>query len=292
MSSIAILIVHDVLRLDEKLIIEELRKRNVQFYLINLDNLIFDTSEIFSTKLLSNGNVALMRSVSHTRSELFSKLLEEIGLKVINPSDVISLGNNKFLSLIRLSKYKIPVPRSILALTSEKAIEAFKLILNSSGPLIIKPISGSWGRMVSLVCRVDELKLLVKHKSKMENPLMKIFMLQEYLEKPGRDIRVIVVEDRAVAGIYRYAPLMEWRTNTARGGKAEPIKIDTELEEISVKASKAIGAMYSGVDLVETKDGYVVLEVNVVPEFKNVMRVTGINVAGEIVDMLISHLRR
>jgi len=288
-SSIAILVVHDILRLDEKLIIEELRKRGISHTLINLDKILIDTESI-TTQFSNTNNIALIRSISHTRSELISKIFEEIGIFVINPSHVIDIGNNKFLTLIKLAKNGIPVPKSILALSNEKAIEAFKIF--SNGPLIVKPISGSWGRMVSLISRASELELLIKHRSRMETPSMKILMLQEYLEKPGRDIRIIVVEDRAVAGIYRYAPCMEWRTNTARGGKAEPVKIDPELEEISVKASKSIGALYSGVDIVETKDGYVVLEVNVVPEFKNVMRVTGINVANEIVNMLLRYLKK
>ncbi|MGC9136601.1 MAG: lysine biosynthesis protein LysX, partial [Caldivirga sp.] len=76
----------------------------------------------------------------------------------------------------------------------------------------------------------------------------------------------------------------DWRTNTARGGSAAPVKIDPELEDISVKASVATGSVYSGVDVVESERGYLVLEVNGVPEFKNVQRVTGVNVAGEIAE--------
>jgi [lysine-biosynthesis-protein LysW]--L-2-aminoadipate ligase len=103
---------------------------------------------------------------------------------------------------------------------------------------------------------------------------------------------IIVVDNEAVAGIYRYAPEGEWRTNTARGGVAKPLKLDEELRELSVKACEAINAKYGGVDIVESKDGYKILEVNVVPEFKNVARVTGVNIAEKIVDMLIRHAKR
>jgi [lysine-biosynthesis-protein LysW]--L-2-aminoadipate ligase len=115
--------------------------------------------------------------------------------------------------------------------------------------------------------------------------------VQEYVEKPGRDIRVTVVAGRAVAAIYRYSS-SDWRTNTARGGKAEPVKIDGELEEISAKAAEAVGTMYAGVDVVESRDGYKVLEINGVPEFKNVQRVTGVDVAGAIAEAVLEAARR
>jgi len=290
-SSIAILVTYDLFRLDEKLLVDELKRRSIEFKLINLDSLLFDT-ESTSFADASSSDIVLMRSVSHTRSEMFSRLFEELGLTVVNSFDTIWIGNNKFLSLVRLARAGVPVPRSILAVNESKALEGFKALSNGSCPVIIKPISGSWGRMVSLVYSDSELSLLVKHRLRMENPYMRMLILQEYVDKPGRDIRVIVVEDRAVAAIYRHAPSSDWRTNTARGGRAEAVKIDKELEEISVRASKAVGAHYAGVDVVESKDGYIVLEVNVVPEFKNVMRVTGINVAGEIIDMLIRLAKR
>jgi [lysine-biosynthesis-protein LysW]--L-2-aminoadipate ligase len=118
-----------------------------------------------------------------------------------------------------------------------------------------------------------------------------IYLVQEYIKKPGRDIRVTVVGDRAVAAIYRISP-GDWRTNTARGGRAEPVKIDPELEEVAVKASKAVGAYYSGVDVAESDRGYVVIEVNGVPEFKNVQRVTGVDVAAEIARLTLELAKR
>lgn len=96
-----------------------------------------------------------------------------------------------------------------------------------------------------------------------------------------------------MAAIYRYAVGDDWRTNTARGGgKAEAVRIDPELEDISVKATKAIGAYYAGVDVVESDGGYKVLEVNTVPEFKNVQRVTGVNVARRIAELVMGIVKR
>jgi L-2-aminoadipate N-acetyltransferase (EC 2.3.1.-) len=145
---------------------------------------------------------------------------------------------------------------------------------------------------VSLVGGVEDLQLLVRHRDSMGNPQYGAYLVQEYVRKPGRDIRVTVVGDRAVAAIYRYAVNDDWRTNTARGGKAEAVRVDPELEDISVRATKAIGAYYAGVDVVESDGGYKVLEVNTVPEFKNVQRVTGVNVARHIVELVLDLTKR
>ncbi len=291
MSSIATLnLVYDILRLDEKLILQELRRRSVDFRLINLDKAAFNIGDLSRDSL--EGELFLIRSISHTRSVLIARILEELGALTINSSSAIDLGNNKLLSLLRLARVGLPVPETLFAFSSEVVLRAAESVGLGKVPLVIKPVSGSWGRLVSLVCSVEELNLLLKHRSKMESPLMKIYMLQEYIEKPQRDIRIIVVDGEAVAGIYRYAPSGEWRTNTARGGQARPLEIDEELSELSVKACEAIGARYAGVDLIESKSGYRVLEVNVVPEFKNVARVTGVNIAARIVEMLLNERKR
>ena len=290
MSDIAIVVVYDYLRLDEKLILEELKSRSIRFVTVNADNLIFDVEAFVNCSCPIEGSLALLRSVSHTRNTVLAYTLEEAGLRVVNPYMSLTIGNNKFFTLIKLAKAGLPVPRTYLAFNEDKAREAHKLLGGSR--VVVKPISGSWGRMVSLVNSVSELDLLLRHRSKMENPIMKIHMLQEYIEKPQRDIRVIVVDGEAVAGIYRYAPSCEWRTNTARGGIAKPVDMNPELQEICVKACEVLGAYYAGVDVVESKDGYKILEVNVVPEFKNVARVTGVNIAGKIVDMLVRLLKR
>ncbi len=291
MSNIATLsIVYDVLRLDEKLIIEELRKRSVDFKLVNLDTVALSLSDLVRDSL--EGELFLIRSISHTRSITIARLLEELGATTINNSNAIDLGNNKLLSLVRLARAGLPVPETIFAFSPEVITKTAEVVGLGKSPVVVKPISGSWGRFVSLVYNVDELNLLLKHRVKMESPLMKIFMLQEYVNKPQRDIRIIVVDGEAVAGIYRYAPEGEWRTNTARGGLAKPLKINEELNELSVRACEIIGARYAGVDLVEAGSGYKILEINVVPEFKNVARVTGVNIAARIVDMMLRSLKR
>jgi [lysine-biosynthesis-protein LysW]--L-2-aminoadipate ligase len=110
------------------------------------------------------------------------------------------------------------------------------------------------------------------------HPIQQVYYIQEMIKRPERDIRCYVIGDRAVAAIYRHAPVGDWRTNTARGGIAESLPITSELEELSVRAAQAVGGGAFGVDLMETESGLVVHEVNHTTEFKNSVRVTGIDI--------------
>jgi len=212
------------------------------------------------------------------------KVMEEKGVITINPLNGFLKSRSKLETIIELSKHGIPVPETYC---TEDLLYAYT-VAKELGDFVIKPIQGSRGfgaiRLNDADVAFHVMKTLINFK--------KPIYIQKYINKPNRDIRIIVVNGRAIAGIYRYAPEGEWRTNTARGGIAKPLKITSEIEEISVKACEVIGAYYAGVDLIEDKDGYKILEVNVIPEFKNVMRVTGINIAKEIVNMLIQLMRK
>ncbi len=279
----AIHFLYDAIRLDEKLLIREFDNLGVNYKLVNAEDLVFELPGI------SNAGIAFIRTVSQSRTQLLSQMYEAIGGRSINPFLSITIGNNKAVTLAILSRVGVPIPNTVITLSSNSAMKA----LSSVGvPAIIKPVHGSWGRLVSLVGSVEDLGLLARHRSSMENPQYETYLVQEFIKKPGRDIRVTVVGDEAVAAIYRYAVSNDWRTNTARGGKAEAVKIDPELEDICIRATKAIGAYYAGVDAVESDGGYKILEVNTVPEFKNVQRVTGVNVARQIVRLVIDVVKR
>jgi [lysine-biosynthesis-protein LysW]--L-2-aminoadipate ligase len=212
---------------------------------------------------------------------------ESRGGVAINSATSLVLSHDKYLTYLRLVGARVPTPATYLVFGGEAAAAVAEKL---SYPVIVKPTDGSWGRFVNLVKSAEDLQSLVLQKWGMDSH-MHLFLVQEYVEKPGRDIRVTVVGDRAVAAIYRISQ-GDWRTNTARGGRAEPVKIDPELEDIAVRASRAVGTLYSGVDVVESERGYMVLEVNGVPEFKNVQRVTGVNVAGEIAKLVAEVARR
>jgi len=124
------------------------------------------------------------------------------------------------------------------------------------------------------------------------HPIQQVYYLQEKIKRPERDIRCYVIGDQAVAAIYRNAPPGEWRTNTAKGGVAENLPVTPELEEISVRAAEAVGGGAFGVDLMETDSGLVVHEVNHTTEFKNTVRVTGVDIPKLLLEYASSLVRK
>ncbi|CCC81133.1 lysine biosynthesis protein LysX [Thermoproteus tenax] len=270
-------LLYDLLRLDERLLIDAFKKRNIPIRLVDVEDLAAPDGF---------GRVGLVRVAGRSKVLPLAHTYESSGGISINSASSLYISHDKYLTYLALRRAGVPTPRTYLAFGLDAALKAAESL---GYPVIVKPLDGSWGRLVNLAKSQEDLVSIISHKRHLE-PSMQEFLVQEYVEKPGRDIRVTVVEGRAVAAIYRYAA-GDWRTNTARGGRAEPVRIDQELEDISAKAAEAVGALYAGVDVVESREGYKVLEVNGVPEFKNVQRVTGVDVAGAIVEALLHFLR-
>jgi [lysine-biosynthesis-protein LysW]--L-2-aminoadipate ligase len=153
-------------------------------------------------------------------------------------------------------------------------------------PAVLKPAVGSWGRLAALLKDEDFARAIIEDREYM-HPSYQVYYLQKYVKRPPRDIRTFVIGDRTVAAIYRTSA-GDWRTNTARGGKAEPCKITKEIDDISLKAAKAVDGRFVGVDLMESKEGLVCHEVNNTTEFKNSVPATGIDIPGLAVDYLAS----
>jgi [lysine-biosynthesis-protein LysW]--L-2-aminoadipate ligase len=142
---------------------------------------------------------------------------------------------------------------------------------------------------------VDDLSLakaLLEHEEALGDGLHRIHYVQEYVDKPSRDLRVVVVGGRVVAAIYRYAPSGEWRTNVAMGGRAEPCRLSVEAEDLALRACEALSVEVAGVDLMEGGRGLVVNEVNPTVEFKGASQATGVDVAGAIVEYLMEAAKR
>lgn len=225
-------------------------------------------------------DVVIIRNVSHFKALYMAKLFEEAGIITVNPFNIILEAGDKLFATLKLSK-KVPVPKWAAAFDKESALKAVEKL---GYPVVTKPVFGSWGRMVSKINDRDAAEAVIEHKSWMGNPLHKVYYIQEYVEKPGRDIRSHVIGGEFVTAIYRYSD--HWVTNTARGGKAIPCD-DEEVKEISIKAWEAFGEGALAIDIFESERGLLVNEVNPAMEFKNVVRVTGVNVAQKIVEYAV-----
>jgi len=146
---------------------------------------------------------------------------------------------------------------------------------------VLKPVTGSWGRLLAKVNGPEQARLILEQKKELGSIHHAIFYVQEYIEKPGRDIRAFVVGDRVVAASYRMSA--HWITNTARGGQSISCPVTPEIEEMALRACRAVGARWAGVDLMETDRGLVCIEVNSGGEFHGLMTTTDVDIADEIV---------
>jgi len=231
--------------------------------------------------------VVLQRCVSYFRNVHTTAALEALGHRVVNPFSCAWVCGNKLFGSLELVKHHIATPKTTLAFAEGSAL---RTIEQMGYPAVVKPVVGSWGRLSALMRDSEAARAIVEHREEMF-PLYQIYYLQEFVKRPPRDIRSFVLGDRTIAAIYRYSGA-DWRTNTARGGRAEACKITPELDELSVRAARAVGGEFVGVDLMEGEEGLVVHEVNNTTEFKNTVPATGVDIPGMVIDYLISVQKR
>jgi [lysine-biosynthesis-protein LysW]--L-2-aminoadipate ligase len=260
---------------------------------IGMDLKLYDTNQLALD--VTNGNdgveladVFLQRCMSYFRSIHSTAALEARGKLVVNSYKTASVCGNKLLATICLSQAKIPTPRTFLAFTEDGSLQALERL---GYPAVLKPVVGSWGRLIALIKDSDSARSLIEAREYM-HPIQQVFYLQELVNRPERDIRCFVIGDRAVAAIYRHATPEDWRTNVALGGIAEKLPITPELEELSVRAAHAMGGGAFGVDLMETESGLVVHEVNHTTEFKNTVQVTGVDIPAMLLEYASKEAKR
>lgn len=232
--------------------------------------------------------VVLQRSVSYFRNVHSTAALEAAGHRVVNSFRCAWLSGNKLFGTLELVRHKVPTPKTVLSMSEESALQSVEEL---GYPAVLKPVVGSWGRLSALLNDSDAAKAVIEDREHMF-PLYQVYYVQEFVRRPQRDIRTFVIGGETIAAIYRYSGPSEWRTNTARGGKAEKCEITPELNEISVKAADAVGGEFVGVDLMEGKEGLMVHEVNNTTEFKNTVPATGVDIPGMLIEYLISVHKR
>ena len=267
-------ILYDRIRGDEKLLFEAADRLGLSWKKVYLPQLRMDLKE--RPAGLEGVTAALERAVSQSRGLAASRYLTALGVPTVNRPQVIETAGDKWATSAALAAAGVPQPRTALALDPQTALE----IAESWGyPLVVKPVVGSWGRMVARVNDRDALEALLEHKQFMGYQ-HQLYYLQEYVKKPGRDIRVFVVGDQTIAAIYRKSE--HWITNTARGGAAENCPVTDDLAEISLAAARAVGGGVLAIDLFESARGLLVNEVNHTMEFKNSVTTTGVDIPGKI----------
>ena len=235
------------------------------------------------------GDVVLERCVSYFRGLHFTSSLEFMDVTAINKYDVANICGNKMIMTLCLKKNNVPTPKTYFSFSSESAFENLEKV---GYPLVIKPLIGSWGRGVMPLKDKDAAEAVMEIRDINDGPHDRIYYLQELIQRPPRDIRVITVGDEPVAAMYRKSS-DGFKTNIALGADPELCEITKEMEEIAIKASKAVGGGILGIDMMEDeKEGLVVHEVNNTVEFKGLARVAKRNIPKAMVEYAISCIRK
>jgi [lysine-biosynthesis-protein LysW]--L-2-aminoadipate ligase len=266
-------------RVEEKLLFDELQQRGVPFERVDDREVVF---ELGASSQRPDYDIVLERCINHSRALYGLKLLEDMGVPTVNTYRVADTCGNKILTSSALVRCGVPSPRTLIAFTPESAIEAIEEV---GYPAVLKPAVGSWGRLLSLVSDRYAAEAILEHKEILGSYHHSIFYIQEYVQKPDRDIRSFVVGDECICAIYRYSG--HWITNTARGGRAENCPVTDEVARLSVAAARAVGGGVVAVDLLESERGLLVNEVNYTMEFRNSIDTTGVNIPGRIVDYVL-----
>ena len=211
---------------------------------------------------------------------------EMIGDFVINKSDAIKSSRDKLRSLQVLAKHGIDMPITGYASHTMDIHDVIEKV--GKTPLIMKLLQGTQGNGMVLAETMKAAESVMNAFKQVDADIL----IQEFIkESSGVDIRVIVVGKKVVAAMQRVAPEGEFRSNVHRGAATKHINLTPEEEEIAIKSTKILGLSVAGVDLMRSKRGPLVLEVNSSPGLQGIELLTGADVAGEIISFIERSLK-
>jgi len=273
-------VLYSRVRVEEKWIFAAMEKRGIDYERLDDRVISFDLENPEPWRAF---DAVLERSISYTSGLYALRLLNSFGVPTVNTAAVAEVCGDKLTTSAMLAKAGVPQPRNVVAFTPEAALDAIEAF---GYPVVLKPVVGSWGRLLAKVNDRDAAEAVLEHKATLGSVQHSVFYIQEFIKKPGRDIRAIVIGDRVLTAMYRKSE--HWITNTARGGEGELCPITPEIEEMCLKATAAVGGGVLAVDLIEhTERGYLVNEINHTMEFHTMQPVSGIDIAGEIVEYTV-----
>ncbi|MEA3201054.1 MAG: [lysine-biosynthesis-protein LysW]---L-2-aminoadipate ligase [Thermoplasmata archaeon] len=274
------------IRNDEKMLMDAAAQRGVELVPIDDRELVLPVHE--PPKELLGFDAFLERGISYYASHYVTMALQSYGMRCVNPHDVLVNCGDKALTSMLLARAGVPTPRTYLAFEEESSLRA----VESAGyPAVLKPTVGSWGRLIAKAPDRETALALLEHKRVLGSVQHGITYAQEYVDKPGRDIRAFWVGDRVVAAIYRTND-QHFITNTAQGGRASNCPVTPEIQDICERAARAVGGGVLAMDLMETADGLTCHEVNHTMEFKNSVAPTGVDIPGHIIDHVVEVAKR
>ncbi|WP_115891810.1 lysine biosynthesis protein LysX [Haloferax sp. Atlit-48N] len=267
------------IRRDEKLLLNELRDRGHEVTKIDVRKEQFDLTE--PPESFDGLDVVVDRCLATSRSIYITRFLKSYGIPVVNSHETADICADKAKNSLALADAGVPTPNTKVAFTVDSAMD---IVEEFGYPCVLKPIVGSWGRLMAKIDSEAAAEAILEHKSTLGNYEHKVFYIQEFVEKPGRDIRVLATDGEPVAAMVRSSD--HWLTNAAKGASVEEFELDDRAEELVKQASDAVGGGLLGVDLMETGDDYTVHEVNHTVEFKALNDAVETDVPATVVDWL------
>ena len=206
------------------------------------------------------------------------RAIEECNIRLINSRESLEIASDKFLTSIFLENNNIPTPKTIICENPQIALDAFEEL---GTDCIIKPLYGSKGIGITRLNDRGFAESVIYSLGQ----LNEVFYLQEFIQHNNRDIRILVLGDSVLAGMYRVSD--NWKTNIYAGARGESLEITEELEKLAIKAAKVVKTEIAGVDIIESDKGLLVLEVNSIPGFTALQKVTSFNIAEKIIQFFL-----
>ena len=276
-------VLYSRIRRDEKLLLNALRERGHDVEKIDVRDHRFGLAE--TTAAVEDLDIVIDRCLSTSRSLYATQFIERYGVPVVNAPETADVCADKAKNSLALAAADVPTPDTEVAFTTDAAMEA----IESFGyPCVLKPVVGSWGRLMAKIDSKSAAEAILEHKATLGHYEHKVFYVQEFVDKPGRDIRVLAADGEPIAAMTRTAD--HWLTNAAKGGETAAFELDKTATALVERASAAVGGGLLGVDLMEvggTDSGrYTVHEVNHTVEFKALTEATDVDVPARIVDWL------
>jgi gamma-F420-2:alpha-L-glutamate ligase len=215
--------------------------------------------------------------------------LEHLGIRCFNNSKSIKMCRDKLYSQQAFAENNLPVPRSML---SRAGVDVDLIEKHIGFPVIVKTLSGLQGKGVFLSESKKNLKDLLELVESVSPDCN--LLLQEFVSfSKGVDLRVITIADKAVACMKRVGDKEGFKANLAiNGSSAESFELTPEIEEIAVSAAKAVGLDIGGIDLLFTENGFKICEANLSPGLKGIESASGVNVAKQILEHVVSQLNK
>jgi len=292
-SDVRIAVLVSRIRVEEKLLLTALEASGAQVQVINDDDLVLSLADrpLGSSETLKvcpiQADVVLERSVSAARGIYAVRVLEALGYRTVNRYATAATCWDKLLTTASLAQAGVPQPEVRVAFTAESALRAIE---EFGYPVVLKPVVGSWGRLLARINDRDAAEAILEHKETLGSYQHGIFYIQQFIKKPGRDIRAFVVGDETICAIYRASE--HWITNTARGGQASNCPVTPELDVLCRQTAAAVGGGVLAIDVLEDPDrGFLINEVNHTMEFRNSIHTTGVDIPARVVDYVLRQAR-